>query len=174
MRRGGLAFQKADENELSDTESLHSVHSKALREVYLNSADIIKRKKLKKEMRALNRVLYRSEILRIPLFDANFLVDIKKYKELWQEAEEIKDKKQFLTRVKTSSKELHLKYGKKGHRILEFLILKILKEPDFEKELEHAKAFKQLVRILCKSAKKNILTYSFPHPKMKQYEVYFV
>ncbi len=135
-------------------------HQDAIAEAYLDSPEIEQSSRLAREMKRLSRLLYRNELLE----------DIRKYKELWQEAAATKDTGKFIAKVETTNRELQLKYGKEGYRLLEFLIQKILREPESEEGFQHGKLFQSLLKKVCRTAKDSMISYTFPHPKMREHE----
>ena len=107
----------------------------------------------------------------MPRFEAR-VEDINKYAEEWKEAARSKDPSKFKHKSPLHVTQLKDKYGKKGYAILEYIILKQIKDPESLSSDFKAKLIKQLAQILNRrSLKKEVKAYKFPHQKMKQYEV---
>ena len=97
---------------------------------------------------------------------------MKRYAEFWKEAADIKDNSKFLKKVESSSQQLKQKYGEDAYLILEFLILRLLREPETEGDKMQNLLINRAVVHMSKKAKGEKYSPSaFPHPVMLHHEV---
>lgn len=171
FRRNAAVYISSDEIDTSKLQKrsyydIHKKHTNAIDQIYVNMPKIEAINDLKKEIKSIKRGLMKSQIES----------DIKKYAEIWRDASDIKnndlkENMKFLKKVEASSEHLKAKYGEKAYDLIEFLIIRIMRDPMTGSDKVHNKLIERAVNFaLLKNKEMKYSVNSFPHPIMVFHE----
>ena len=167
-RRNAAVYLSTDVNVKDRVKriDIHRKHTNAIDGIYVNMPVIESITGLKKDIKSIRRSLIKDEMT----------ADINKYAEFWREAANIKDNDlkgnmKFLNKVESSSEYLKAKYGEQAYYVMEFLILRIMRDAQQEEDDTHNKIMMKAVELaMLKNKELKYSPESFPHPIMVFHE----